>query len=176
MPPAIRPATHQDIPLLVQARLEFLRALGHSFSPDELPAANHQIERFLSEHLDRDIFAWIAIDGETIAAAGFLHIYQVMWQSAAPEGQFGRIINILTWPEFRHQGLARAIMQALIQKARKLNLRYIDLDASPEGQPLYESLGFRLLNAPTPRCGSPSKTSNTFCHPSRAYLVRSRSN
>ena len=46
--------------------------------------------------------------------------------------------------------LAREIMQALIQKARELNLSYIDLDASPEGQPLYESLGFNLLQAKHP--------------------------
>ena len=150
MPPAVRPATPEDIPLLIRARLDFLSALGSPTLPDDLPKASSQIERFLTEHLERDIFAWIAMDGERIAAAGFLQIYQVMWQPAAPVGQFGRIINILTWPEFRHQGLARTIMQALIQKAQELKLSYVDLDASPEGQPLYESLGFRLVNAPHP--------------------------
>ncbi len=150
MPLTIRPATLEDIPLLILARLDFLSALGHPTLPDDLPKATTQLETFLLEHLEHDLFAWIAKDGEAIAAAGFLQVFQVMWQSAAPEGKFGRIINILTWPEFRHQGLASAIMQALIQKAHDLKLSYIDLDASPEGQPLYENLGFTLLQAKHP--------------------------
>ena len=150
MTPSIRPSTPEDIPLLVRARLDFLSALGSPALPDDLPEASSKIESFLSEHLERDIFAWIAMEGETIAAAGFLQVFQVMWRPAAAEGKFGRIINILTWPEFRHRGLARAIMQALIQEAHDQNLAYVDLDASPDGQPLYESLGFRLLNTPHP--------------------------
>ena len=150
MPPALRPATPKDIPLLVQARLDFLRALGYPVLPADLPEAAQQLETFLSEHLERDLFAWIALEGESIAAAGFLQVMRGMWQPLAPLGKFGRIINILTWPEYRHQGLAREIMQSLIQKAQELRLSYIDLDASPEGQPLYESLGFKLLDAKHP--------------------------
>ena len=150
MAPAIRSARFEDIPLLIKARLDFLQALGYPVRPDDLPEATHQLEAFLAQHLDRDLFARIALEGEILAAAGFLQVMKVMWQPMAPDGQFGRIINILTWPEFRNQGLARAMMQSLIQKARELKLSYIDLDASPEGQPLYESLGFKLLDAKHP--------------------------
>jgi ribosomal protein S18 acetylase RimI-like enzyme len=148
--PAIRPAKVEDIPLLIKARLDFLSALDYPVLLYDLSKAHYQLVAFLSEHLERDLFACIALDGETLAAAGFLQVMHVMWQPAAPEGTYGRIINILTWPEFRHQGLAREIMQALIQKARELDLAYVDLDASPEGQPLYESLGFNLLQAKHP--------------------------
>lgn len=150
MLPALRPTTPTDIPLLLQARLDFLRALGYPISSADLPKAAQQLEIFLSEHLDRDLFAWIALDGQSLATVGFLQVIRVMWQPLAPNGQFGRIINVLTWPEYRHQGLARAIMRVLIEKAQELRLSYIDLDASPEGQPLYERLGFRLLEAKHP--------------------------
>lgn len=150
MPFYLRQATPKDIPLLIKARLDFLKALDYPLSPDDLPKATRQLEPFLSEHLERDLFAWITMEGETIAAAGFLQVIQVMWQPMAPNGRYGRIINILTWPDFRHQGLARAIMLALIQKAHDLKLSYVDLEASPEGQPLYESLGFSLLEAKHP--------------------------
>ena len=150
MPAIVRPATPEDIPFLIKARHDFLFALGNPIPPADLPNATHQLETFLSEHLERDIFAWIALEDETIAAAGFLQVIRVMWQPAAPSGQYGRIINVLTWPEYRLQGLAREIMQALIQKALELNLSYIDLDASPEGQPLYESLGFTPVQAKHP--------------------------
>jgi len=147
MVPTLRAARKEDIPLLIQSRLDFFRALGYIIEPkDELQAAQ-QIEVFLSNHLDRDIFAWMALEEESFMAAGFLHVIEAMWQPMAPSGRYGRIINILTLPPYRHQGLARAIMQELLRKARELNLDYIDLDASPEGQPLYESLGFTLTQA-----------------------------
>ena len=83
-------------------------------------------------------------------AARFLQVIEVMWQPMAPEGRYGRISNILTLPSYRRQGLARAIMLELILKARELDLAYLDLDASPEVQPLYESLGFALTQAHHP--------------------------
>ena len=150
MAPVIRPARVEDIPLLVKARLDFLSALEYPVSFYDLTKANHQLVAFLSEHLDHDLFAWIALEGANPAAAGFLQVIDVMWQPAAQKGLYGRIINVLTWPEFRRQGLAREIMRALIKKAGELDLAYIDLDASPEGQPLYESLGFSLLQAKHP--------------------------
>lgn len=150
MTPIFRPGRYEDIPLLVKARLDFLRALGYSVQPEDESQIAQQIHGFLSEHLERDLFAYIAVEREIIAAAGFLQVMEVMWQPMASKGRYGRIINILTWPEFRRQGLARTIMQELIQKAHELDLAYLDLDASPEGQPLYESLGFELTRAHHP--------------------------
>ena len=150
MATTLRAAHTVDIPQLVRARLDFLRALGYTIQPEDEPQAAQQINAFLSDHLERDIFAWIALEDQTLAAAGFLQVIEVMWQPMAPRGRYGRIINILTLPEYRHQGLARAIMLELIRKARELNLAYLDLDASPEGQPLYESLGFELTHAHHP--------------------------
>ena len=71
MPVSLRQATHADIPLLIKARFDFLRALGYPIIAEELPEASLLIESFLSEHLNRDIFAWIGLEGETIAAEGF---------------------------------------------------------------------------------------------------------
>ncbi len=150
MTPVLRPARYKDIHFLVSARIDFLRALGYPIQPEEEPQAAQQIEFFLATHLDRDLFGWIAVDKEILAAAGFLQVIEVMWQPMAPKGRYGRIINILTLPPYRHQGLARVIMQELICKARELDLAYLDLDASPEGQPLYESLGFELTHAHHP--------------------------
>jgi GNAT superfamily N-acetyltransferase len=150
MATTLRAAHMVDIPQLVRARLDFLHALGYTIQPEDEPQAAQQINAFLSDHLERDIFAWIALEDQTLAAAGFLQVIEVMWQPMAPKGRYGRIINILTLPEYRNQGLARAIMLELIRKARELNLAYLDLDASPEGQPLYESLGFELTHAHHP--------------------------
>lgn len=137
-----RPAEINDIPLLAKARLVFLEALGQNAPEQDLAAARLQIEGFLYERLNLQIFAWLAFMDEQHAAVGFLQIYDVMYHPGSRKGRNGRIINILTLPEFRNQGLARGIMERLIERARELELDFVALDASPQGRPLYESLGF----------------------------------
>jgi len=49
---------------------------------------------------------------------------------------------VLTRPEYRRQGLARWLMQDAIASAESWGIRTLKLDATNEGRPLYESLGF----------------------------------
>ena len=111
--------------------------------PDEaLAAAQQQIEAFLHERLNKQIFAWLAIVEEEPVSIGFLQIYNVMYHPKAHTGRYGRIINMLTLPEYRHQGHARGVMELLIALANELKLDFINLEASADGRHLYESLGF----------------------------------
>ncbi|MEL7625609.1 MAG: GNAT family N-acetyltransferase [Anaerolineaceae bacterium] len=142
MQASFRAAETTDIALLAQARLDFLRALGQTLPDDELVAGKAQIEGFLQTRLNQQIFAWLAFVDEKPAAVGFLQIYNVMYHPHSHTGRNGRIINILTWPEYRNNRLARGIMERLIALARELELDYVALDASPEGRHLYDTLGF----------------------------------
>jgi N-acetylglutamate synthase-like GNAT family acetyltransferase len=49
---------------------------------------------------------------------------------------------VLTRPEYRRKGLARQLMEDLISSAKRRGISTIKLDATDEGRPLYESLGF----------------------------------
>jgi GNAT superfamily N-acetyltransferase len=49
---------------------------------------------------------------------------------------------VLTRPEYRRQGLARWLMEDAIASAERCRIRTLKLDATDEGRPLYESLGF----------------------------------
>lgn len=138
----IRQAQSADIPLLIQARVDFLAALGHPIPDDKLKETQKRLQTFITQSLNRDLFAWIALDDSQIAAAGFLQVFQIMVHGNAPSGRYGRIVNVLTWEAYRSQGLGRRIMNQLIAKARQLGLDYISLNASDLGRPLYESLGF----------------------------------
>ena len=51
-----------------------------------------------------------------------------------------------TDPEFRRQGIARRLMQTMIDWCRKEGFVRVDLHASDKGRPLYESLGFEPTN------------------------------
>ena len=50
---------------------------------------------------------------------------------------------VLTRPEYRRRGLARRLMESALKRAEELKIESIKLDATPQGQPLYEKLGFK---------------------------------
>jgi predicted GNAT family N-acyltransferase len=50
---------------------------------------------------------------------------------------------VLTRPEYRRRGFAKRLMQAALDRASELKIESIKLDATADGQPLYEKLGFK---------------------------------
>lgn len=54
---------------------------------------------------------------------------------------------VLTRHEYRRQGLARRLMEDAISHAERRGIQTLKLDATDEGRPLYESLGFVVENA-----------------------------
>jgi GNAT superfamily N-acetyltransferase len=77
------------------------------------------------------------IDGRIVATASLI----CYWRKLAWIGM------VLTHPEFRRQGLARGLVTQLMERAEQLGVQTVKLDATDEGQSLYESLGFRAEQA-----------------------------
>ena len=69
-----------------------------------------------------------------------------------PTGQFllrgleGLILNVYVDEAHRRQGVARRLMDTLIRWAPGAGIVRLVLHASPDGRPLYESLGFSATN------------------------------
>lgn len=74
-------------------------------------------------------------------------------------GRQAMIVNVFTEPDYRRQGLARRLMETVLEWSHLNGLDSVVLHATPAGTPLYESLGFvtsnemRLKRIPlTPGC------------------------
>jgi len=50
---------------------------------------------------------------------------------------------VLTKAEYQRRGFARRLLAQALESADKMGIATIKLDATPQGRPLYESLGFR---------------------------------
>ncbi len=50
---------------------------------------------------------------------------------------------VLTLPEYRRRGFALRLVKAALERAAALKIESVKLDATAEGQPLYEKLGFK---------------------------------
>jgi GNAT superfamily N-acetyltransferase len=97
----------------------------------------------------------IEVDGVLAASATVVcYARQLAW-----------IGMVLTLPEYRKQGLARALMERCLKYAGK---RPIGLDASDMGKALYISLGF-VEECPVERwCKQPGESGSAYLNPDKA--------
>ncbi len=63
-----------------------------------------------------------------------------------PHRMRGYVLNVFTEPEHRRRGLARWLMQAVLDECAARGVGVILLHASDEGRELYAGLGFKASN------------------------------
>jgi GNAT superfamily N-acetyltransferase len=63
----------------------------------------------------------------------------------------GYVFNVATDPGYRRRGYSRACMEALLAWYADRDVPIVDLRASPDGEPLYASLGFVRTRDPAMR-------------------------
>ena len=147
----VRPATTADIPELVKHRRLMFEELavqeGRHFRPERLIAADLAYAEYAQKHLaDETMFAWI-VDAEAQSiASGALTLMEKIPHPRRADHREGYVHSIYTIPAYRHRGLARRIVTAIIACCRSHNLRVIKLNASEAGRPGYEALGFRAAS------------------------------
>ncbi|AGL19464.1 GNAT family N-acetyltransferase [Actinoplanes sp. N902-109] len=145
-----RPATAEDAPELIRLRAVMLRSMGDAV-PDG-PWQQTGLE-LLRTGLG-DTLAAFVVDrpaGPGLAACAVGAVDQRLPGPSNPTGLRGYVYNVATDPEYRRRGYSRACMTALIDWYAGRGIRGIDLRASPDGLPLYESLGFRRTADPAMR-------------------------
>jgi GNAT superfamily N-acetyltransferase len=88
---------------------------------------------FVVEHPDRP--------GALAALAAGTVEYRI-GRAGNPHGRVGHVFSVATDPDARRRGYARACMEELLQWFREQDVPQVALNASPEAEPLYTSLGF----------------------------------
>lgn len=140
LPVRYRTASAADIELLVQSRLDTLRAVNHldaaySFGA-EFTAA---VRRFF---LDGDHETVLAMDGDRVVGCATLCFMELMPTFSHPTGLRAHLMNVHTDSSRRREGIAYQMVSMLIDSAWKRGVTEISLDATESGRPLYQKLGF----------------------------------
>ena len=143
----IRCAGTNDADVLVAHR----RGMFHDMGYQDDAALDSMSAKFRPWLLARmtagEYLAWLAIAADGTAAAG-----AGLWLMDWPPHMVGRgprrgnILNVYTLPEFRRRGLARRLMDVVVQWCRGNGVDTVILHASPDGRALYESMGFKETN------------------------------
>ena len=137
----IRIATKEDIDLLMSSRLEMLKVVN------DLPSDYQYDEVIVNESrdyfLNGDHVTVLAIDNGEVIGCASMSFMRIMPTFSHPTGRRAHLMNVYTRNEYRRQGIARKMVEILIDETWKRGATEISLDATTMGRPLYESLGFK---------------------------------
>ena len=133
-------ATNEDIELLMSSRLEMLRIVNNLSDDYVFPdlIVNESRDYFLSG----DQTTVLALDGDNVVGCASMSYMRIMPTFSHSTGKRAHLMNVYTRNEYRRQGIARKMVQMLIDDAWNRGATEISLDATTMGRPLYESLGF----------------------------------
>ena len=136
-------ADTEDIPQLVDMRVAYIKCDQGEVTESDLAAMQTKLPEYFQKHLNKDLIAFIAKDNGRIAATAFLLVVEKPSNPHFINGKVGEVLNVYTSDEYRHKGLATALMNDLIAYASENNLDHVDLSATEDGYPLYKKLGFK---------------------------------
>jgi GNAT superfamily N-acetyltransferase len=143
----IRQATLSDVPVILHHRRSMYEDMGKRDAPalDMMEATSETYFQTALE--DRSYRGFLAEtgDGRVVAGGG---VVISPWPAHPAERQARRatILNVYTERAYRRRGIARRLMLTMMEWLKAEGFRKVNLHASDEGRPLYESLGFEISN------------------------------
>ena len=142
----IRPATVNDAALIAHHRRAMFADMGFADTA-RLEAMEAEFTVWVRERLERNVYlGWFVMDGETVVAGAGLWLMDWPPHIIGAKAQRGNILNVYTQPAYRRRGLARQLMNVILDWCQANGVETVILHASNEGRALYESLGFKATN------------------------------
>lgn len=143
----LRAATIDDADALVHHRIAMFTDMGVPLDADVLGRSFR--EWMTAMMAAGTYYAWVveAGRGEVVAGAGI----SVLPWPPGPQYRGDRlavVYNVYTEPAHRRCGLARRLMDAIHAWCRDASVTSVALNASRDGMPLYESMGYQVSPNP----------------------------
>lgn len=137
----IRIATRNDIDTMMDIRLEMLRVVN--CMEEDQPFSNQLLECSKDYFLNGNQTTCLAFDGDKAIGCASISYIEVMPTFSHPTGKRAHLMNVYTNKNYQRQGIAKQMVDLLIDDATQKHVTEISLDATDEGRPLYEKLGFK---------------------------------
>lgn len=137
----LRKADVKDIDELLKIRLAYLNE-DFELTKEQIDKLKEQLPSYYKEHLEKDMFAYIAEENGVVVSSVFLIIIERPANPVFITGKIGNILNVYTEPEYRRQGIAAKLLSLAMEEGKTLDLSFLELVATQKGYPLYKKLGF----------------------------------
>jgi GNAT superfamily N-acetyltransferase len=118
-------------------------AMGFA-EPVQLDAADAACTAYFAGAIPAGTFhGWLAVTrvGEAVASGGAV-IDQHPPGPGNLSGRIGYVMNVVTDPRYRRRGIARRVMQMILEWLAAQGITRVDLHATEMGRRLYEWMGF----------------------------------
>lgn len=129
----------KDISKFIEMRLNQLQEEGAEPLFDLQPALNEYYKKHLE---DSTFISWLAIDGEEIIATSGMSFTEKPPYYSNPSGKIGLLSSMYTLEEYRRKGIAKKLLDKVIQEAKEYGCGAIQITASNMGVLLYTDYGF----------------------------------
>ena len=138
-----RKADINDLEELLEIRIEALKAANNLDDKADMSDVKKEIERYYKKALPEGSHdAFLIYDGDMVIGSGNVSYYSVMPTYCHPSGRKAYISNMYVRPEYRHQGIARKMLDILVKTIREKGNYTITLEATEMGKNMYRRYGF----------------------------------
>jgi GNAT superfamily N-acetyltransferase len=145
-------ASLEHIPLLTDTRVDFLSEYWGKQEADIENKLREELNSFFENEIPAQTYiAWLAFDSGKIAGVGGMKITKKPGSFRVPDGNCAYIMNMYTLPQYRKKGIAKTILNKLIEAGEEMGITFFELHATKEGEAVYVKNGFNLHKEPTYR-------------------------
>jgi GNAT superfamily N-acetyltransferase len=143
----VRAATLDDMRTLVRHRIGMFTDMG---VPLDVAALESAFRTWLAEVMPAGTYrAWLVeTDAGEVAAGGGITILPWPPGPRYMGDRLAFVYNVYTEPAHRRRGLARQLMDTIHIWCREAGVTSMALNASEDGRPLYEALGYQVAPSP----------------------------
>ncbi|MBZ9750572.1 GNAT family N-acetyltransferase [Deinococcus sp. HMF7604] len=140
--PSLRRAVPDDAPVIAAHRAQMFTDMG-DLTPEEAQAQVDLWTGWLRSVLaSGDYVGFVAEEtGRPLGSAGLM-FHPKAPTTDEPATVRAYVLNVYVAPQSRRQGLADALMRAVLAEVQARGLRSVSLHASAQGRAIYERLGF----------------------------------
>lgn len=129
-----------DIPSITELRILQLKEEGASENFDITTNLNDYFKKHLQ---DGTFVGWAALDNDEIIATSGMSFIEKPPYYSNPTGKIGILSSMFTIKEYRRKGVAKKLLEMVINEAKEYGCGTIYIMASQQGALLYESCGFK---------------------------------
>ena len=134
-----RKLTKDDLDTFIDMRIRQLREEGATEDIDLIPPLRDYYDRHMS---DGTFVSWLALDKDKIIGTSGMSFVEKPPYFGCPSGRIGLLSSMFTDPGYRRMGIAKELLNRVVEEARAYGCGAVHITASDMGVKLYTAYGF----------------------------------
>lgn len=131
--------TGKEIDVFIEMRVVQLREEGAKEDIDLVP----YLRDYYRTHMaDGTFVSWLALDGDKIIGTSGMSFVEKPPYFGCPTGRIGLLSSMFTNPNYRRMGIAKELLDRVVNEAREYGCGTVQITASDMGVKLYSAYGF----------------------------------